>query len=311
MELLNRFQSLVIASAVLLGLVLGRVDVVKEASGYLITPLLMVMLFGLFLSIPLKDLVGALSNRSFFLISIGINFILTPLVAYLLGYMFLKEEPAFWIGFVMLLVTPCTDWYLAFTAMAGGNLPLSTSILPLNLILQIFLLPVYLQLFFAKTGFVDLSVVLKGIFTVVVLPMFLAQIVRYKGIVSKFSFFERSQIIFLSLAIVCMFASQGNALRGNYFLVFSLLPPLMLFFLFAYFSGVFLGRLFLRNYRDTASLVLTLMARNSPVALAIALTAFDEEPLIALSLVIGPLIELPVLFIASRTLLLSRRLGVL
>ena len=49
------------------------------------------------------------------------------------------------------------------------------------------------------------------------------------------------------------------------------------------------------SYKDTVSLSLTTLARNSPVALAIAVTAFPDEPLIALALVIGPLIELPVL----------------
>ena len=47
---------------------------------------------------------------------------------------------------------------------------------------------------------------------------------------------------------------------------------------------------------------LTTLARNSPVALAIAVTAFPDEPLIALALVIGPLIELPVLACVSQVL---------
>ena len=41
------------------------------------------------------------------------------------------------------------------------------------------------------------------------------------------------------------------------------------------------------SYKDTVSLSLTTLARNSPVALAIAVTAFPDEPLIALALVIG------------------------
>ena len=67
------------------------------------------------------------------------------------------------------------------------------------------------------------------------------------------------------------------------------------------------GRFLRFSYQDTASLNLTTLARNSPIVLAIALTAFPEEPLIALALVIGPLIELPVLGIISNTLLLIRK----
>ena len=63
------------------------------------------------------------------------------------------------------------------------------------------------------------------------------------------------------------------------------------------------------SYKDTVSLSLTTLARNSPVALAIAVTAFPDEPLIALALVIGPLIELPVLACVSQVLLLIKKNG--
>jgi ACR3 family arsenite efflux pump ArsB len=51
---------------------------------------------------------------------------------------------------------------------------------------------------------------------------------------------------------------------------------------------------------------LTTLARNSPIALAIAVATFPDKPLISLALIIGPLIELPVLFLASRILLRSK-----
>jgi len=60
-------------------------------------------------------------------------------------------------------------------------------------------------------------------------------------------------------------------------------------------------------YEDSVSLNLTTLARNSPISLAIAVTAFPDQPLIALTLVIGPLIKLPILAIVSQFLLLIRR----
>ncbi|WP_282019635.1 hypothetical protein [Planomicrobium okeanokoites] len=52
---------------------------------------------------------------------------------------------------------------------------------------------------------------------------------------------------------------------------------------------------------------LTIIARNSPVSLAIAIIAFPDQPLTALALVIGPLIELPLLEIVSQLLLMFRK----
>lgn len=52
---------------------------------------------------------------------------------------------------------------------------------------------------------------------------------------------------------------------------------------------------------------MTIIARNSPISLAIAVTAFPDQPLIALALVIGPLIELPVLTIVSQLMLFKKK----
>ena len=106
-----------------------------------------------------------------------------------------------------------------------------------------------------------------------------------------------------------MFASQGKYLLQNMNVVLLLLVPVLLFFIINFLLGQFIGRMMHLSYKDTVSLSLTTLARNSPVALAIAVTAFPDEPLIALALVIGPLIELPVLACVSQVLLLIKKNG--
>ena len=105
-----------------------------------------------------------------------------------------------------------------------------------------------------------------------------------------------------------MFASQGKYLLQNMNVVLLLLVPVLLFFIINFLLGQFIGRIMHLSYKDTVSLSLTTLARNSPVALAIAVTAFPDEPLIALALVIG-LIELPVLAFVSQVLLLIKKNG--
>lgn len=245
-----------------------------------------------------------------------INFIWTPLLAYFLGAIFLNQEPALWIGFVMLMVTPCTDWYIVFTNIARGNVPLSASILPLNLVLQLILLPVYLLLFFGASGTFDTGMLIESIVCIVLLPFILAQIVRY--LLSKWnsierpviSFFTSAQIIFLSLAIFCMFASQGKLLLDNLMVVLILFIPILLFFIINFLLVRVVAKIAKLAYGECTSLCLTTLARNSPIALAIAVVAFPNEPLIALTLVIGPLIELPVLAIVSQVLLFIKERAV-
>lgn len=103
-----------------------------------------------------------------------------------------------------------------------------------------------------------------------------------------------------------MFASQGLYLLNNLEVIMLMLLPLLLFFIVNFLLAQTVGKLLHFNYEDTVSLNMTIIARNSPVALAIVLTAFPDQPLIALALIIGPLIELPVLAIIAQGLLKIR-----
>ncbi|MDR3205632.1 MAG: arsenic resistance protein, partial [Candidatus Methanoplasma sp.] len=228
-----------------------------------------------------------------------------------LGLLFLGDSLPMRIGFLMLLATPCTDWYLVFTAMTKGNVPLSAAILPLNLVLQLLLLPVYLFLMVGSGSQFEMLSLLESIVYVLVIPFVLANIARI--ILNRTSVKERFdgimdaqgdnlQLLFLCLAVAAMFASQGSMILDNPMLMAEMLLPLAVFFVFNFLLAQAAGRLLKLPFDDTVSLSFTTLARNSPLALAIAVAAFPDEPLIALVLVIGPLIELPVLSLASHVL---------
>lgn len=313
MDKINKYQTGVILLAVIAGLLLGHIVLVADYSAKFIVPLLMVMLFGLFLSINISELKSSFLNVKFSLSNIIFNFVWTPIFAYGLGYLFLSNELPIWIGFVMLMVTPCTDWYLVFTGTAKGNVPLSTSILPVNLVLQVLLLPVYLMIFFGKSGNVEVSSLVESILLVLVVP-FMCALIAKKSIgknskigVNLIAFFEKSQVLFLALAVVAMFASEGKDLMDNPDVIYKLLIPVLIFFVVTFFISQLVSRVLNFSYADGVSLTLTTMARNSPISLAIAVTAFAYEPLIALSLIIGPLIELPILVLTSQILLKTKK----
>ncbi|MBM7633078.1 arsenic resistance protein [Geomicrobium sediminis] len=314
MNVIEKYQSLLIILAIGLGLLLGQIAMVERHAELFILPLLIAMLYGLFLSLPIKGFLSAFQHRKFLGSSVFLNFVWTPILAWSLGALFLADHPALWLGFILLLVTPCTDWYLIFTSIAKGNVQLSTSVLPINLLLQVILLPLYLVIFAGTMEMVHLPTLFESVFFVLFLPFILAIFTRFifrnktNLLQSKIlPFFSTAQLVFLCLAIVAMFASQGTYLMNNLEVLWLLLLPLLLFFLINFFISLLTGKILRFRYEDTASLNLTIIARNSPVALAIVLAAFPEQPLIALALIIGPLIELPVLAIISQALLKRRK----
>ncbi|WP_411168502.1 arsenic resistance protein [Clostridium sp. MB05] len=312
MESINKFQSFTIFVMVLLGILLGQISLIQTYSEYLIIPSLTIMLFLVFIQVPLREIGNSFKNIKFTLTSIIINFVWTPIIVFILGRLFLNNHPELLIGFIMLIVTPCTDWYLIFTGIAKGNVALGSSILPLNIILQLLLLPVYILLI-AGTS-VDINVISlgKGVIFSLMIPL-LCSIVARKLIINKIgdSVFEDKllpkacdyQGYFLNIAIISMFASQGKVLLENYQVLFILLVPILIFFILNFIVGRLVGKAIKLNYQDSVSLSLTTLARNSPIALAIAVASFPDKPLISLALIIGPLIELPVLFLISKILL--------
>ena len=170
------------------------------------------------------------------------------------------------------------------------------------------------MLFFTGTiEDIPIPTLLESIIIVLIVPFLLAQLTRFllrntSVLHNKIiPFFDVAQMVFLSLAIIAMFASQGSYLLNNLEIIYILIIPVLLFFTINYVVGKLVGSLLKFSYEDSVSLNMTIIARNSPISLAIAVTAFPDQPLIALALVIGPLIELPILALVSRILLLTRK----
>ncbi len=305
MNLIGKLQPVIIITAALLGLLLGAVTPFGSVSSSLIEVFLMLLLYILFLSIDLKQIKKSFTNIRFTLSAVIINFVFTPLFGYLLGKIFFPGSLDIRIGLLMLLVTPCTDWYLVFTGLSRGNVELGMSILPLNLVLQIVLLPVYLLVLIGSEVTMDVGSLVSSVAMVLVIPFVLAYITKlmtknsekFKNFLSEQG--DNLQLLFLCLAVVVMFASEGKNLLDNPLLLAQMFIPLLIFFAVLFFAAQIVGRLMNFPKKDTVALNMTTLARNSPLSLAIAVVTFPAQPLVSLALVIGPLIELPVLSVIS------------
>ncbi|MDR2495016.1 MAG: bile acid:sodium symporter [Spirochaetaceae bacterium] len=247
-----------------------------------------------------------------------INFVWNPVFAFLLARCFLSRSADLQIGFMMLMVTPCTDWYLIFTGLARGNTALGSSILPLNLVSQIVLLPVYLLLFMGEAVSFTPGAVIQSIVLVLVIPMAAANLFKIglgkaggekeekkekekiRGNIMKRS--DDLQFVLLCCAIITMFASQSGVLLSHLPLFLTAAPPILIFFALNGPGAFLIGQAWGLPFQDRVALVFTTSARNSPVALAIAAVTFPERPVIGLILVMGPLLELPLLGINAAVL---------
>ena len=159
----------------------------------------------------------------------------------------------------------------------------------------------------------DYSQLAYSLLIVIVIPFVAAQIVKLilnDNLKEKATnLFTSLQIWFLALAVFCIFASQGELLFSNLDSVIWIFIPLIIFFAANTIIDLLVAEKVNFSYSEYASLTMTTLARNSPLALAIAINSFPGHELISIALVIGPLIELPILYIVSKFCLWVKNSG--
>jgi ACR3 family arsenite transporter len=95
--------------------------------------------------------------------------------------------------------------------------------------------------------------------------------------------------------MIVMFALRGGVILDNPSIVWQMAIPVILFFFLLFNLVYFTTRRLGFNYQDSSTMAFHCTGRNFELAIAIALTAFATMPMVAVSTVVGPLIEIPVM----------------
>jgi ACR3 family arsenite efflux pump ArsB len=313
---LDQIQPVLLIAAIGVGLGLAwSAPTFAAGSGWLVKTGVFLVIYLVMLGVDERGVLRAFTRLKPTSIALAINFLFTPLFAWFLGVIFLRGHPDIWVGLILYLVTPCIGWYLVFTDLADGDVELGVSLLFWNIALQILLLPVYLYLLAGRIVSVDIAGLLQSLGLFLVLPYALAFLTRriwQARAVGEARMSDRLPIslmktVTLMTVIAAMFASQGSVLFDNPGIVLLMIGPGLVFFAAIFVIAIGVSRAARLTYPETALMVFTTAARNSEVSLAVAVTAFTS-PLIALTVVIGPAIELPIL-VAMLKLLAWMRQG--
>lgn len=146
-ERLERHQVWLYLAAIIMGLGLGlmRPEATATLEGGL-WPLLGVLLYATFTQVPLGRLAPAMQDWRFATALVAGNFLILPLMVGTLVSL-LPLAPAIRLGVLLVLLVPCTDWFITFTHLGKGDAGRAIAATPLLLVLQLITLPAYLWLF--------------------------------------------------------------------------------------------------------------------------------------------------------------------
>ncbi len=306
----DRLQPVLLIGSIAAGLSLADLQPeLGESLGWIVPAGVFALIYLVMLRLDAGAVAEALTRRRFLGIAVVLNFVVNPLLAWGLAAMLLSGEPDLRVGLILFLVTPCIGWYLIFTELAGGHVGLGVSLLGVNTVLQVLLLPLYLWAFTGQSARVDLGGVVESIALFLVVPAIAAFVTRRLIAGSDWDVdqtvggrpVELVKTVVLAAVIVAMFASEGGELLDNPDVVARVVPPLLAFFALAFVIALAVGAMARLPHAETALLVFTTTSRNSEASLAIAATAF-ASPLVGLTVLIGPVIELPLLVVMVRLL---------
>ncbi len=150
---LERQQVWIYLAAIVCGLALGSVaSGVAPRFETLLWPVLAALLYTTFVQVPLLHVRDAFRDRRFVLAILLGNFVLIPLLVWL-ALQWLPDDPALQLGVLLVLLVPCTDWFITFTQLGRGNTARAIAVTPLNLLTQLLLLPIYLWLMLPAADF--------------------------------------------------------------------------------------------------------------------------------------------------------------
>ena len=295
---LERRQVWIYLVAIAAGLGVGSLwPAAGPAFSALLWPALVALLYVTFVQVPLLHLAEAFRDHRFVAAVLAGNFVLLPALVWGLSQ-FLPIDPVLRLGVLLVLLMPCTDWFITFSQLGGGDVPRAIAVTPLNLFLQLLLLPVYLWLMARAdlAGSLGLAQVWPTLF-VVGLPLVMAALSErwLEARPERAGWRERLAwwpVPLLACVVFLIAAAQVGAVRGALHLLPVVVPVFAAFLLLVVPLAWGLARLARLPTAQGRTLAFSLGTRNSFVVLPFALTLPAGWETVAVVIVLQSLVEL-------------------
>jgi len=268
-----------------------------------IDPVLGLLMYAIFLGVPFTAAAQALGDWRFVAAILVLNFALVPIVVFGLSR-FVQGEAALLIGVLLVLLTPCVDYVIVFSGLAGGARSHLLAVTPLLILLQMLLLPIYLWLM-AGPDVVEAFAVrpfFEAFLLLIALPMSLAALTQRMAAKSRAVRAIKNVVIaamvplvMLTLAVVV--GSQIFAVSGSIGSLIVVLPIFLLFALILAPLGALAARIAQLGVPEQRAVVFSGVTRNSLVVLPLALALPPSFALTPLVIVTQTLVELVVMVV--------------